>query len=173
MASSSSKMTPEKVAADLRKKWSPAEYKEKLQEQLSLAMAFEGPEQKGFTVVGEKSERLEQMRQLNLYKSHLKKEIDEEENEDGTPPGFAMPVRVEGGAATGSTEGGEEPGAGTGLTEGGDTPQEDAIPKRKRKKRKRHHTEAQNDAAEEGEVQVTAEGMAGDGEKKKKRKRRK
>lgn len=158
MASSSSKMTPEKVAADLRKKWTPAEYKEKLQEQLSLAMAVQGPEQKGFTVVGEKSERLEQMRQLNLYKNSLKIEIDEGENEGGAPPGFAMPVLVE--------------GAATASTEGGDRPEEDAIPK-KRKKRKRQHAEAQDNVEEEGEVPVDAEGMAGDGEKKKKRKRRK
>ena len=167
MASSSSKMTPEKAAAELKRKWSPAVYKEKLQEQLSLAMAFQGPEQKGFTVVGEKSERLEQMRQLNLYRSHLKKELAEEENEGGAPPGFAMPVGVsneggEGGAAAGSMEGGE--GAATGSMEG-EVPQED-VTKKKRKKRKRQHTEAQDDAAE-GEVPVDAEG-----EKKKKRKRK-
>ena len=150
----------------MKRKITPAEYKEKLEEQLTLAMAIEGPQPKGFKVVGESNARLDQLRQLNLYKSHLKKEIDENEDEGGGDGSFAMPVGL-------SSEGGEAQEA---LAP--------AEPKRKAKRRKTkrkqpegEHAEAEEDDQAKGGEAIDEEmdpaQIAGDDDKKKRKKKKK
>ena len=90
MASSSSKRSPEELVRDLKKQLTPSQFQERLEEQLSLAMACQSPPMTGFKIVGEKCERLDQLRQLNIYKEKLKMELPEDEGPQDD--GLARPV---------------------------------------------------------------------------------
>ena len=81
--------TPEEYVEEMKKNLTPEEYDEKLDEAMAKAMACPPPPEKGFKVIGDKSEKINQLRQLNVYMAQLKSEIDDK---DEYLPGHALPV---------------------------------------------------------------------------------
>ena len=143
--------TPEEYAEEMKKNLTPEEYDKKLEEAMAKAMACPAPPEKGFKVIGDKSEKISQLRQLNVYMAQLKSEIDDQ---DQYLPGHALPV----GAA--DEVGGSPP---QDLEEQPAHPDEEGEGEKKKKKKKKKKDDKKDE--DDAENPTEKEG-------KKKRKRR-
>ena len=154
--SSGSKMTPLSVVAEMKKSLTPEEYKQKLQEQLSLALDFEAraPAMSGFKMASSSNPRIDQQRALNIYTAKLKEEIHEDEVPHGE--GLARPVDTL-----------EDAGL---EKEGGDEEEQQQTRTKKKRKKAEEREEKQDDLQDE---EMEPQNEADEKKKKKRKKKRK